>query len=191
VAELSLHTTHRTFHDGATRPHALPSRPVGLPTDEHALPETALPEIALEPDEPGAYYNLGVVLSKTRGTRRGGRAAVPRGQGAISGQFPVGSEPWAKATATAFDMLTKEECVRRGGQAGVVERRGAQGAVGEGGAGGAERRASDRHAGSCAERFFIWLLGGGPPCSLGSGWSSGWRPRTRVGMKGFCHMAAM
>ena len=25
-------------------------------------------------------------------------------------RFPVGSEPWAKATATAFDMLAKEEC---------------------------------------------------------------------------------
>eukprot|EP00964_Phaeocystis_antarctica_P019791 scaffold10925_cov33-Phaeocystis_antarctica.AAC.1 len=57
--------------------------------------------------------------------------------------------------------------MQRGGQAGVVERRGAQGAaVSEGCEGGAERGASTRYAGHRAE-WADWCLGGG--ASLGSG----------------------
>ena len=61
--------------------------------------------IALRPDEPMAYFNLGSVLSGS------GRAAesAQRFLEAM-GRFPVGSEPWAKATSSAFDMLTEKEC---------------------------------------------------------------------------------
>ena len=64
-------------------------------------------------------------------------------------RHPVGSKNWAKATAYAFNMLRQEACdeKRRGGQARVVERRGAQGTVGERCEGGAERSGSQQHAG--------------------------------------------
>ena len=56
--------------------------------------------------------------------------------------------------AWAFNMLGLEECVEvaKPGQAGVVERRGAQGAVGEGCEGDSERYVSQPDAGYRAAR---------------------------------------
>eukprot|EP00964_Phaeocystis_antarctica_P113388 scaffold77428_cov57-Phaeocystis_antarctica.AAC.1 len=88
--------------------------------------------IALRPDRPTTYYNLGATLSASG--HRGGRAAVPRGQGALRGGLG--------ALGTSHGSGLRQAAaggVRRGGQAGVVERRGAQGAVGEGCEGVAER----------------------------------------------------
>ena len=61
--------------------------------------------IALKPDHPGAYYNLGAVLANSG-------HAVEAAQRFLEAQerLLVGSERWAKATASAFDMLRKEEC---------------------------------------------------------------------------------
>ena len=61
--------------------------------------------IALWPDAPSAYYNLGVVLSNS------GRS-VETAQRFLEAmeRFPVGSEFWAQATAWTFDMLKHNEC---------------------------------------------------------------------------------
>ena len=113
--------------------------------------------IALWPDAPSAYYNLGVVLSNS------GRSveAAQRFLEAME-RFPVGSPGLGRCHGKGL-QLAAAEGVRRGGQAGVVERRGAQGAVGEGREGGAE-------PGVFAERA-VWRLGGG--ASLGSGAQAG------------------
>ena len=61
--------------------------------------------IALRPDMPTAYYNLGAALSnsahKVEATQRFLQAKE---------RFPVGSEGWAKATAWAFSILGRKEC---------------------------------------------------------------------------------
>ena len=46
-------------------------------------------------------------------------------------RYPVGFKRRAEATARAFSMLIREVCAEVAKVAGVVERRGAQGAVGE------------------------------------------------------------
>ena len=46
-------------------------------------------------------------------------------------RFPVGSQDWARATAMVFNLLMHEACAEVA-KPDVVERRGAQGAVGEG-----------------------------------------------------------
>ena len=140
--------------------------------------------IALKPDEPGAYLNLGAAL-----TSSGHYVEAAQRYLEAKERYAVGSSGWAEATADAFCRLLQKECaevakpewlgrghgrcllqaategVRRGGQAGVVERRGAQGAVGEGCEGGTERSGNQRHAGYCVERG-ARCLGGG--ASLGS-----------------------
>ena len=62
--------------------------------------------IALRPDKPTAYINLGAALNNSGHKLSRGRTTEPRGHG----RYPVGSEGWAEATAYAFDMLRHEEC---------------------------------------------------------------------------------
>ena len=119
--------------------------------------------IALQPDQPGAYYNLGFVLDNS-----GHKVEAAQRYLEASERYAMGSEHWAVATAAAFDKLRLPECdVRRGGQAGVVERRGAQGAVGEGGAGGAKHFADQSDAG-CGAKRERGCLGGGALLSSGA-----------------------
>ena len=61
--------------------------------------------IALRPDEPLAYYNLGAALATS-----GHYVEAAQRYLEASERFPVGSERWAMATARAFDTLRKEEC---------------------------------------------------------------------------------
>ena len=84
-------------------------------------------------------------------------------------RLPVGSERWAVATAWAFGMLALEPCADVA-KAGVVERRGAQGAVGERGAGGAGRCFGQPDAGNGAMRADCRL---GVGASLGGGAQGG------------------
>eukprot|EP00964_Phaeocystis_antarctica_P145934 scaffold112089_cov63-Phaeocystis_antarctica.AAC.3 len=102
--------------------------------------------IALRPDEPYActkpWYN-----AQQLGALRGGRTAVPRCQGALSGGLRGLGTGHISGLRHAED-----EGVQRRGQAGVVERRGAQGAVGEGCGGGAEPCGNKHDAGCGSER---------------------------------------
>ena len=59
--------------------------------------------IALEPDEPAAYYNLGSVLANSGHSLE----AAQRFLEAME-RVPVGSETWAEAIAEAFGMLRLE-----------------------------------------------------------------------------------
>jgi len=61
--------------------------------------------IALKPDVPEAYYNLGSVLNNS-----GHYVEAAQRYLEAMERLPVGSELWAKATAFAFDMLRLEEC---------------------------------------------------------------------------------
>ena len=61
--------------------------------------------IALEPDEPEAYYNLGVALTNTG---RHGKAAESFLRAAARDLY--GSAPWADSTAAAFNNLQMPEC---------------------------------------------------------------------------------
>jgi len=61
--------------------------------------------IALRPEEPGAYYNLGGVLASSGHLVEAAQRFLEAKE-----RFPVGSERWAKATAAAFDMLRLDEC---------------------------------------------------------------------------------
>ena len=61
--------------------------------------------IALEPDEPTAYYKLGVVLSISGHNVEAAQRFLE-----AKARFLVGSELWAKATARAFDKLRLEQC---------------------------------------------------------------------------------
>merc|ERR1711957_375319 len=61
--------------------------------------------IALRPDDPLAYFNLGVVLHASGQNVEAAKRyleAVPR--------FPVGSENWANAIANAFLSLSEGQC---------------------------------------------------------------------------------
>eukprot|EP00964_Phaeocystis_antarctica_P016744 scaffold9212_cov59-Phaeocystis_antarctica.AAC.1 len=61
--------------------------------------------IALRPDRPTAYFNLGNALGSSG-------HAVEAAQRYLEAKerYPVGSEDWAGATALAFNMLTQPEC---------------------------------------------------------------------------------
>ena len=61
--------------------------------------------IALRPDMPVAYFNLGAVLNSSGHYVQAAQRFVEAKE-----RHPVGSEDWAEATAAAFDMLTREEC---------------------------------------------------------------------------------
>ena len=61
--------------------------------------------IALKPDEPGAYANLGAALDNS-----GHKVEAAQRLLEATERYPVGSERWARATASAFRMLRLEEC---------------------------------------------------------------------------------
>jgi hypothetical protein len=62
-------------------------------------------------------------------------------------RFQVSSEAWAKATAVAFDMLRQEACAEVAKPEWWNDEELIQGAVGEGGEGGAGRVGSPSDAG--------------------------------------------
>ena len=61
--------------------------------------------IALRPDKPTAYYNLGVELSNSQHTVEAAQQFLEAKE-----RSPVGSEHWAKATVAAFNKLVTDEC---------------------------------------------------------------------------------
>ena len=61
--------------------------------------------IALRPDRPDAYYNLGAVLANSGHVVEAAQRYLEARE-----RSPVGSAEWVKATARAFDMLRQEEC---------------------------------------------------------------------------------
>jgi tetratricopeptide (TPR) repeat protein len=62
--------------------------------------------IALRPDKPTAYFNLGAALSNSEHIVEAAQRYLEAKE-----RYPVvGSEEWACATATAFAMLTQEAC---------------------------------------------------------------------------------
>eukprot|EP00964_Phaeocystis_antarctica_P000929 scaffold533_cov60-Phaeocystis_antarctica.AAC.1 len=61
--------------------------------------------IALEPDEPMAYFNLGAALIESGHTVEAAQRYLEAKE-----RFSVGSEFWARSTAMAFNVLTREEC---------------------------------------------------------------------------------
>ena len=100
-----------------------------------------------KPDEPAAYFNLGNALNAS-----GHKVEAAQRFLEAKERYPVGSKGWARATLGNGLQHAEARGVRRGGQAGVVERRGAQGAVGEDCEGGAEPFGSNQHAGRCDTR---------------------------------------
>ena len=61
--------------------------------------------IALKPDEPVAYFNLGLALSNSGHDVEAARRFLEAKE-----RLPAGSEDWARATARAFGALRQEEC---------------------------------------------------------------------------------
>ena len=61
--------------------------------------------IALKPDEPTAYHNLGATL-----TNSGHNVEAAQRFLEAKERYSVGSELWAQATAEAFDLLARQEC---------------------------------------------------------------------------------
>jgi tetratricopeptide (TPR) repeat protein len=61
--------------------------------------------IALRPDEPVAYYNLGIALASSAHYAEAAQRYLEAKE-----RSPVGSEDWALATAAAFTMLRQEAC---------------------------------------------------------------------------------
>ena len=61
--------------------------------------------IALKPDQPTAYLNLGAALSAS-----GHLVEAAQWYLEAKERYPVGSENWAKAKALAFEMLRSEDC---------------------------------------------------------------------------------
>ena len=61
--------------------------------------------IALRPDEPEAYYNLGAALANSAHHVEAAQRFLEARE-----RYPVGSEMWARATASVINILTLEEC---------------------------------------------------------------------------------
>eukprot|EP00964_Phaeocystis_antarctica_P077018 scaffold47711_cov55-Phaeocystis_antarctica.AAC.3 len=61
--------------------------------------------IALRPNQPVAYHNLGTVLANSGHVVEAAQRYLEARE-----RYPVGSEPWARATAMAYDMLRQDEC---------------------------------------------------------------------------------
>ena len=61
--------------------------------------------IALRPDRPMAYFNLGAALSNSGHDVEAAQRFLE-----VKERLPVGSEYWARATAGAFDLLRQEVC---------------------------------------------------------------------------------
>ena len=63
--------------------------------------------IALRPNEPSAYFNLGSALNNSEHLVEAAERYLEAKE-----RSQVGSEWWAKATAQAFNMLTQEACAK-------------------------------------------------------------------------------
>ena len=98
--------------------------------------------IALRPDEPGAYYNLGAALCNPGHLVEAAQRFLEAKE-----RHPVGSEGWAKTTAWAFDTLRLKQCDEVAKPEWWNDEGLKAAAVGEGFAGCAERRGGTRHAG--------------------------------------------
>ena len=61
--------------------------------------------IALKPDEPAAYFNLGAVLGNS-----GHHVEAAQRYLEAKERYSEGSDGWARTTAVAFGMLTMEVC---------------------------------------------------------------------------------
>jgi tetratricopeptide (TPR) repeat protein len=61
--------------------------------------------IALRPDRPEAYFNLGVALNNSAHIVEAAQRFLEAKE-----RYPVGLEGWAAATASAFNMLRQEAC---------------------------------------------------------------------------------
>ena len=61
--------------------------------------------IALRPNRPEAYYNLGAALANSEHLVEAAQRYLEAKE-----RYPVGSEGWAEATARAFAKLVEEEC---------------------------------------------------------------------------------
>ena len=61
--------------------------------------------IALRPDRPEAYFNLGAALSNSEHEVEAARRFLEATE-----RYPVGSMDWAQATAATFNSLTQEVC---------------------------------------------------------------------------------
>eukprot|EP00964_Phaeocystis_antarctica_P073174 scaffold44874_cov56-Phaeocystis_antarctica.AAC.1 len=61
--------------------------------------------IALSPDKPAAYHNLGAALTNSGHDVEAAQRFLEAKE-----RFPVGSGAWARATAAAFAVLTQEVC---------------------------------------------------------------------------------
>eukprot|EP00964_Phaeocystis_antarctica_P112294 scaffold76485_cov51-Phaeocystis_antarctica.AAC.2 len=61
--------------------------------------------VALRPDEPEAYHNLGAMLAVSEHKVEAAQRFLEAKE-----RYPVGSECWARATAKAFETLGHEQC---------------------------------------------------------------------------------
>jgi len=61
--------------------------------------------IALRPDKPTAYFNLGAALANSGHVVEAAQRFLEAKE-----RYQVGSEMWGRATATAFNMLAQEAC---------------------------------------------------------------------------------
>jgi tetratricopeptide (TPR) repeat protein len=61
--------------------------------------------IALKPDRPAAYYNLGAALGNSEHHVEAAQRYLE-----AKGRYPVGSKAWAEATARVFKSLAQEVC---------------------------------------------------------------------------------
>ena len=61
--------------------------------------------VALEPDTPAAFYNLGAVLNDSGHIVEAAHHFLQAQE-----RYLVGSVPWAESTADAFDLLSRPEC---------------------------------------------------------------------------------
>ena len=62
--------------------------------------------IALKPDDPTAYLNLGSMLSNSGHSVEAAQRYLEAKE-----RYPVGSEDWAKATAQVFDKCALPHCI--------------------------------------------------------------------------------
>ena len=87
--------------------------------------------IAVKPDDPVAYYNLGATLSSSGHIVEAAQRFLEAKE-----RYAEGSEDWAKSTAHAFNLLQLAVCVEGGGggassaAVGGARARGRQGACG-------------------------------------------------------------
>ena len=71
--------------------------------DWHRAARALCEAIALRPDEPMAYFNLGTVLASSGQVVESAQRFLE-----AMGRFPEGSEPWSQAASSAFHMLTEK-----------------------------------------------------------------------------------